>query len=53
MYYSHLEMFNADMRRMFSNCRIYNAKETMYYKMAQKLEVVYDSWLRSRCVVIE
>lgn len=52
-YYSHLEMFNADMRRMLSNAKLYNAKDSIYYKIACKLESFYDSWLRGRCVVLD
>jgi Bromodomain len=34
-FYSSLEMFAADFRRMFNNARIYNAPETLYYKVCQ------------------
>lgn len=32
-FYTSLEMFAADFRRMFNNARIYNAPETLYYKV--------------------
>lgn len=32
-FYSSLDMFAADFRRMFANARIYNAPETLYYKV--------------------
>jgi histone acetyltransferase len=32
-FYTTLEMFAADFRRMFNNARIYNAPETLYYKV--------------------
>ena len=33
-YYLTLEMFAADFRNMFVNCRIYNSPDTEYYKCA-------------------
>ena len=35
-YYMTLEMFAADFRRMFENCRIYNAPDTVYFKCASR-----------------
>lgn len=40
-FYTSLEMFAADFRRMFNNARIYNAPETLYYKVG--------SWRRMTC----
>ncbi|AQK65420.1 histone acetyl transferase GNAT/MYST 101 [Zea mays] len=37
-YYVTLEMFVADMKRMFSNARTYNSPDTIYYKCATRLE---------------
>uniref|UniRef100_A0A7S0RDS6 histone acetyltransferase n=1 Tax=Pyramimonas obovata TaxID=1411642 RepID=A0A7S0RDS6_9CHLO len=41
-YYITLEMFAADFRRMFENCRIYNAPDTVYYKCATRLEQYFE-----------
>ncbi|KAF3326306.1 histone acetyltransferase GCN5 [Carex littledalei] len=38
LYYVTLEMFVADVKRMFHNARTYNAPETIYYKCATRLE---------------
>ena len=37
-YYDNIKKFVEDIEKMFSNCRIYNKKDTVYYKMADKLE---------------
>ncbi|KAK3280202.1 hypothetical protein CYMTET_11945 [Cymbomonas tetramitiformis] len=44
-YYIALEIFAADFRRMFENCRIYNAPDTVYYKCATRLEQFFESKL--------
>ncbi|XP_027178603.1 histone acetyltransferase GCN5-like isoform X1 [Coffea eugenioides] len=38
LYYVTLDMFVADIRRMFVNARTYNSPETIYYKCATRLE---------------
>ncbi|CAH9081137.1 unnamed protein product [Cuscuta europaea] len=38
LYYVTLDMFVADVRRMFTNARTYNSPETIYYKCATRLE---------------
>ena len=35
-YYITLDMFVADMRKIFHNCRTYKSPDTMYFKHAQK-----------------
>lgn len=35
-YYVTLEMFIADMKRMFANARTYNSPETIYYKCSTR-----------------
>ena len=35
-YYVTLDMFVADARRMFNNCRTYNSPDTIYYKCATR-----------------
>ena len=42
-YYVTLEMFAADFKRMFENCRLYNAVDTIYYKCANRLELFFDA----------
>uniref|UniRef100_A0A061RH03 histone acetyltransferase n=1 Tax=Tetraselmis sp. GSL018 TaxID=582737 RepID=A0A061RH03_9CHLO len=49
-YYLTLDIFTADLRRMFANCRFYNAPETIYYKLADRLELKYDHLLSS-CIL--
>jgi len=39
-YYTHRDMFKKDIIRVFENARIYNAKETIYYKFAEILQSV-------------
>ncbi|GAB2219737.1 hypothetical protein Droror1_Dr00007374 [Drosera rotundifolia] len=42
-YYMTLEMFIADVKRMFANARTYNSPETIYYKCATRLESHFTS----------
>ena len=42
-YYVSLEMFCADFRLMFNNCRIYNSRDTPYFKAANRLEAFFES----------
>ena len=44
-YYRSLEMFAADLRVLFANCRTYNKADTEYYKCAQRLEQHFESRL--------
>ena len=37
-YYCNKRLFIADMKRMFANCRAYNAPDTEYYNCANALE---------------
>eukprot|EP00850_Spirogloea_muscicola_P023232 SM000340S12922 [mRNA] locus=s340:78495:81780:+ [translate_table: standard] len=46
-YYIALDIFAADLRRMFQNARTYNAPETIYYKAANRLEVFFLSKLHA------
>jgi histone acetyltransferase len=48
--YVTLEMFAADLRRMFENCRIYNAPDTIYFKCATKLEQFFEMKLAAGMV---
>ena len=49
-YYITLEIFAADFKRLFNNCRTYNAPETLYYKHANKLEEVFEACIRAGIV---
>ena len=49
-FYITLEIFQADVRRIFSNARIYNAADTIYAKLANKLEAYFDHYLASHLV---
>jgi len=42
-----LEIFAADFKRMFNNCRTYNAPDTIYFKLANKLEELFESCIRA------
>ncbi|XP_030451477.1 histone acetyltransferase GCN5 [Syzygium oleosum] len=46
-YYVTLEMFIADVKRMFLNARTYNSPETIYYKCATRLEAHFQSKVQS------
>ena len=41
-YYLTLEMFAADFRLLFNNCRLYNSPETVFFKCATRLENFFD-----------
>jgi len=41
-YYATLEMFAADFRLMFNNCRLYNAPDTVFFKCATRLEAFFE-----------
>ena len=45
-YYSNKRLFIADLRRMFANCRGYNAPDTEYYNCANVLEKYVNAKLR-------
>ncbi|XP_021898004.1 histone acetyltransferase GCN5 isoform X2 [Carica papaya] len=46
-YYVTLEMFLADVKRMFANARTYNSPDTIYYKCATRLEAHFQSKVQS------
>ncbi|RLN41616.1 histone acetyltransferase GCN5 [Panicum miliaceum] len=47
-YYVTLEMFVADMKRMFNNARTYNSPDTIYYKCATRLENFFSGKIASQ-----
>lgn len=44
-FYITLEIFVADIMRIFSNAKNYNKAETVFYKAAHKLAVMFQRWL--------
>ena len=46
-YYIKLEIFVADFKTMFTNCRTYNSPDTIYYKCANRLESFFEHQIRS------
>lgn len=46
-YYLTLNIFVADVNRMCANARIYNAAETIYYKLANKVEAFLEEYLHT------
>ena len=46
-YYATLDIFAADFRRMFANARFYNAAESVFFKLANKLEDKLEAYLES------
>jgi histone acetyltransferase len=47
-FYTTLDLFVADVRRIFTNCRIYNAADTVYSKLASRVEADFDALVASR-----
>ena len=45
-YYCSKKLFIADMQRIFSNCRAYNAADTEYVKCANTLERFFFNKIR-------
>jgi len=46
-YYIKLEIFIADFKMMFTNARMYNSPDTIYYKCANRLEAFFEDQIRS------
>eukprot|EP00955_Chlamydomonas_euryale_P001877 21216-Chlamydomonas_euryale.AAC.18 len=49
-YYITLDIFVADFRRIVENCRIYNLPETIYNKLASKLEASFNNYMASHVI---
>ncbi|KAH8397467.1 hypothetical protein KR222_006382, partial [Zaprionus bogoriensis] len=45
-YYKTRRLFKADMARIFSNCRLYNAPDTIYFRCANSLERYFQNQMR-------
>ncbi|KAH8962626.1 hypothetical protein BDL97_05G111200 [Sphagnum fallax] len=46
-YFITLDMFVADMKRMFSNARTYNSPDTIYYKCTNRLDAFFMNKLQA------
>ncbi|GMH37399.1 hypothetical protein BSKO_05272 [Bryopsis sp. KO-2023] len=49
-YYLTLDILKADFQKMFNNCRYYNATDTIYYKLANRLEGFVEEYFR-KCIM--
>ena len=49
-YYMTVDIFVSDVRRIFENCRKYNLADTIYVKLANKLEQGFGVWLTQSIV---
>lgn len=45
-YYVSRRLFIADMMRIFTNCKIYNAPETLYYEYAVTLQHYFQTKMK-------
>ena len=52
-YYSCVRLFIADMRRIFTNCKMYNEKNTDYYRCAIALEKFFVGKMRDASIWME
>lgn len=52
-YYSCVRLFIADMRRIFANCKMYNERNTDYYRCAIALEKFYVSKMKEASIWME
>ena len=46
-HYITLGIFIADLRRLCQNARVYNAADTVFYKLADKMESLFEQYLNS------
>lgn len=49
-YYTTLDIFVADFRKIVENCRLYNLPDTIYNKLASKLEAAFNCYLASHVI---
>ena len=49
-YYITLNIFAADVNRMCANARVYNNAETIYFKLANRIEEFLEEYLHSHLV---
>jgi histone acetyltransferase len=47
-----VQIFAADFRRLFNNCRHYNAPDTPYFKCANRLEAFFEAKARRACACL-
>ena len=46
-FYISMDIFVADVLRMFANAKFYNTPETIFYKSAHKLTVLFQGWVNA------
>lgn len=49
-FYITLDIFVADMNRIFNNSKIYNSSDTVYYKLAAKLQVQFQQLVNANVI---
>ncbi|GAX80984.1 hypothetical protein CEUSTIGMA_g8419.t1 [Chlamydomonas eustigma] len=49
-FYLTLDIFIADFKRMMNNCRLYNSSESIFYKLANKLEATFNTFLAAHVI---
>ena len=52
-YYINLEIFDADVRLIFKNAKLYNAADTYWYKAAHRLELYFNQYVQARLSPIQ
>jgi len=50
-YYLTLEIFVADIHRIFANARIYNAADSIFVKLANRLEDTVEQYLEANMLL--
>ena len=45
--YVTMDIFAADVARIFANCKLYNSADTVYYKAAHKLAGMFQTWVNA------
>ena len=51
-YYTTMEIFQADVRRIFKNAQLYNAPETYWYKAAGRLQAFFEQYLSANTLYL-
>lgn len=46
-FYISMDIFVADVLRMFANAKFYNSPETLFYKVAHKLTQLFQGWVNA------
>ena len=51
-YYATIEIFQADVRRIFKNAQVYNAPETYWFKAAGRLRTFFEQYLAANILTL-